>query len=76
MRLLWCCCPGGDTALPQVPERRLTMKPSTLYAIALGIVSGIAVAYIEKCKKLKRQNDEQADEIDRLKNYIMEETLI
>jgi hypothetical protein len=52
------------------------MKPSTLYAIALGIVSGIAVAYIEKCKRLERQNDEQADEINRLKNYIMEEILI
>lgn len=51
------------------------MKPLYLYAIALGIVSGIAIAYIEKCKKLKRHNDEQADEINRLKNYIMEEIL-
>ena len=52
------------------------MKPLTIYAIALGIVSGIAVAYIDKCKRLKRQNDEQADKISRLENYIMEEILI
>ena len=52
------------------------MKPSTLYVIAIGIVSGVAIAYIEKCKRLKRQNDEQADEINRLKNYIMEEVLV
>lgn len=51
------------------------MKPLYLYAIALGIVSGIAIAYIQKCKRLERQNDEQADEINRLKNYIMEEIL-
>jgi len=75
MRLLWRNHTRGDTALPQVPERRLTMKPSTLYVIAIGIVSGVAIAYIEKCKRLKRQNDEQADEINRLKNYIMEEIL-
>lgn len=52
------------------------MKPSTLYAIALGIVSGIAVAYIEKCKRLKRQNDEQADEIERLHKFIYKEVII
>lgn len=52
------------------------MKPSTMYAISLGIVSGIAVAYIEKCKRLKRQNDEQADEIKRLYKFIYKEVLI
>ena len=51
------------------------MKPLYLYAIALGIVSGIAIAYIEKCKRLERKNKKQADEINRLKNYIMEEIL-
>lgn len=52
------------------------MKPSTLYAIAIGIVSGIAVAYIEKCKRLKRQNDEQADDIERLHKFIYKEVMI
>lgn len=52
------------------------MKPLTIYAIAIGIVSGIAVAYIEKCKRLKRQNDEQADEIERLQKFIYKEVLI
>lgn len=52
------------------------MKPSTLYAIALGIVSGVAIAYIYKCKRLKRQNDEQADEIERLHKFIYKEVLI
>lgn len=52
------------------------MKPLYLYAIALGIVSGIAIAYIEKCKQLERQNDEQADEIDRLRRFIYKEVMI
>ncbi len=52
------------------------MKPLYLYAIALGVVSGIAVAYIERCKRLERQNDEQADEIKRLHKFIYKEVLI
>lgn len=52
------------------------MKPSTLYAIALGIVSGVAIAYIEKCKRLECENDEQADEIERLHKFIYKEVLI
>lgn len=52
------------------------MKPLYLYAIAIGIVSGIAIAYIQKCKRLKRQNDEQADEIKRLHKFIYKEVLI
>lgn len=31
---------------------------------------------IEKCKHLKRQNDEQADEIERLHKFIYKEVLI
>ena len=52
------------------------MKPLTLYAIALGVVSGIAIAYIQKCKQLERKNDEQADEIKRLHKFIYKEVLI
>lgn len=52
------------------------MKPLYLYAIALGIVSGIAIAYIEKCKRLERKNKKQADEIDRLHKFIYKEVLI
>ena len=52
------------------------MKPLYLYAIAIVVVSGIAIAYIQKCKRLERQNDEQADEIDRLHKFIYKEVLI
>lgn len=52
------------------------MKPLSLYAIALGVVSSIAIAYIQKCKRLERQNDEQADEIKRLHKFIYKEVLI
>lgn len=47
-----------------------------LLTFALSVVSGIAIAYIEKCKKLKRQNDEQADEIKRLHKFIYKEVMI
>jgi hypothetical protein len=76
MRLLWRNHTGGNTALLQVPERRLTMKPLYLYAIALGVVSGIAIAYIQKCKQLEHRSNEQADEIKRLHKFIYEEVMI
>lgn len=52
------------------------MKPLTLYAIALGIVSGVAIAFIQKSKRLERRNNEQADEIERLHKFIYKEVLI
>ena len=52
------------------------MKPLYLYSIAIGIVSGIAIAYIEKCKRLERDNEKQADEIKRLHKFIYKEVMI
>lgn len=39
-------------------------------SIAIGIVSGIAIAYIQKSKHLERLNDIQAKTIKELMEYI------
>lgn len=39
-------------------------------AIAICIVSGIAIAYIQKSKQLERLNDIQAETIKELREYI------
>jgi len=52
------------------------VKPLYLYAIALGIVFGVAIAYIQKSKRLERRSNEQADEIKRLRKFIYKEVLI
>lgn len=41
-----------------------------LSAITIGIVSGIAIAYIQKSKKLERLNGIQAETIKELREYI------
>lgn len=51
-------------------------KNEKLLTFALSIVSGIAIAYIGKCKRLECENDEQADEIKRLHKFIYKEVMI
>lgn len=41
-----------------------------LSAITIGIVSGIAIAYIQKSKQLERLNGIQAETIKELREYI------
>lgn len=41
-----------------------------LLAVAFGVVSGIAIAYIQKCKSLERLNGIQAETIKGLREYI------
>lgn len=41
-----------------------------LSAITIGIISGIAIAYIQKSKRLERLNDAQAETISELRDYI------
>lgn len=45
-------------------------KTEKLSAIAIGIVSGIAIAYIRETKRLERLNRLQDEQIERLKEYI------
>lgn len=45
-------------------------KTEKLSAIAIGIVSGIAIAYIHKSKQLERLNGIQAETIKGLREYI------
>lgn len=41
-----------------------------LSAITIGIISGIAIAYIQKSKQLERLNGIQAETIKELRQYI------
>ena len=41
-----------------------------LLAVAFGVVSGIAIAYIQKSKHIERLNDAQAETIKELREYI------
>lgn len=45
-------------------------KSEKLSAIAIGIISGIAIAYIQKSKQLERLNSIQAETIKGLREYI------
>lgn len=45
-------------------------KTEKLFSIAIGIVSGIAIAYIHKYKQLERLNSIQAETIKELRDYI------
>lgn len=45
-------------------------KTEKLSSIAIGIVSGIAIAYIQKSKQLKRLNSIQSETIKELREYI------
>lgn len=45
-------------------------KTEKFLAVALGVVSGIAIAYIQKSKHLERLNDAQAETIKELREYI------
>lgn len=39
-------------------------------AVTIGVISGIAIAYIHKSKQLERLNDVQAETIKELRDYI------
>jgi hypothetical protein len=45
-------------------------KTEKFLAVAFGVASGIAIAYIQKFKHLERLNRSQAEQIERLKAYI------
>lgn len=45
-------------------------KTEKLSLLAIGVVSGIAIAYIHKCKHLERLNNAQAETIKDLRQYI------
>lgn len=45
-------------------------RESIFYAIAVGVVAGIAIAYIQKSKHLERLNSIQAETIKELREYI------
>lgn len=45
-------------------------RKSIFYAIAVGVVTGIAIAYIQKSKQLERLNGIQAETIKGLREYI------
>lgn len=45
-------------------------KTEKLLAVAFGVVSGIALAYIQKSKRLERLNGIQAETIKELREYI------
>lgn len=45
-------------------------RESIFYAIAVGVVTGIAIAYIQKSKQLERLNGIQAETIKGLREYI------
>jgi uncharacterized protein (UPF0335 family) len=51
-------------------------KTEKLLAVAVSITAGIAIAYIQKCKRLERENKKQADEVKRLHKFIYKEVLI
>lgn len=46
------------------------MKNNCLWAVILGIVSGIAIAYMRETNRLERLNRLQEEQIERLKEYI------
>lgn len=45
-------------------------KTEKLLAVAASITAGIAMAYIQKSKRLERLNDAQAETIKELRQYI------
>lgn len=45
-------------------------KTEKLLAVAVSITTGIAIAYIHKCKSLERLNGIQAETIKELREYI------
>lgn len=45
-------------------------RESISCAIAVGVVTGIAIAYIQKSKQLERLNSIQAETIKELREYI------
>jgi hypothetical protein len=45
-------------------------RESIFYAIAVGVVTGIAIAYMQKSERLERLNSIQAETIKELREYI------
>ena len=45
-------------------------KTEKLLAVAVSVVSGVAIAYIQKAKQLERLNGIQAKTIEELRKYI------
>jgi hypothetical protein len=45
-------------------------RESIFYAIAVGVVTGIAIAYMQKSERLERLNSIQAETIKGLREYI------
>lgn len=46
------------------------MKNNFLWAAFIGVVTGIAIAYMRETKCLERLNDAQAETIKKLRDYI------
>jgi hypothetical protein len=48
-------------------------KTEKLLAVALSVVSGIAIVYIQKCKQLQVTNEIQSEQINNLWEFVNRE---